>query len=159
MSMRSKTETLSSKRSVINHDHLITDETCMIGIYREGGDLSIYAESPEGIEHFSINRGNSLDMVILTDTLVGTWRHHQLLRTVEQAAQIRALRMRSHEHIEQSVTRTELAQFKEVFMLACKEKISNQPEIEDYLQTALGKLHGEPEMAYKPKFSEQCSIL
>lgn len=63
--MRSRTEKLSSKRSIINHDHLITDEACMIGIYREGGDLSIYAESSEGIEHFSINRGNSLDMVIL----------------------------------------------------------------------------------------------
>ncbi|HAT8174598.1 TPA: hypothetical protein JA340_15870, partial [Legionella pneumophila] len=148
-----------SKRSIINHDHLITDEVCMIGIYREGGDLSIYAESPEGIEHFSINRGNNLDMVILPHTLVGTWRHHQLLRTVEQAAQIRTLRIRSHDYIEQSVTRTELEQFKEVFMLACKEEISNQPEIEDYLQTALGKLHGEAEMTYKPKFTEQCSIL
>ncbi|HAZ7574242.1 hypothetical protein OQJ02_11870 [Legionella sp. PATHC032] len=157
--MLSKKETLLSKRSVINHDHLITDETRMIGIYRESGDLSIYAESPEGIEHFSINRGNNLDMVILPHTLVGTWRHHQLLRTVEQAAQIRALRIRSHDYIEQSVTRTELEQFKEVFMLACKEEISNQPEIEDYLQTALGKLHGEPEMTYKPKFTEQCSIL
>ncbi|HFK3115970.1 hypothetical protein SCX93_15010 [Legionella pneumophila serogroup 1] len=90
--MRSRTEKLSSKRSIINHDHLITDEVCMIGIYREGGDLSIYAESPEGIEHFSINRGNNLDMVILPHTLVGTWRHHQLLRTVEQAAKIRALK-------------------------------------------------------------------
>ncbi|HAT1775538.1 hypothetical protein D7217_13550 [Legionella pneumophila] len=157
--MLSKKETLISNRSVINHDHLITDETHMIGIYREGGDLSIYAESPEGIEHFSINRGNSLDMVILPHTLVGTWRHHQLLRTVEQAAQIRALRIRSHDYIEQSVTRKELEQFKEVFMLACKEEISNQPEIEEYLQTALGKLHGEPEMTYKPKFTEQCSIL
>ncbi|HAU1166193.1 TPA: hypothetical protein F8S04_01850 [Legionella pneumophila] len=157
--MRSRTEKLSSKRSIINHDHLITDEACMIGIYREGGDLSIYAESSEGIEHFSINRGNSLDMVILPHTLVGTWGHHQLLRTVEQAAQIRALRIRSHDYIEQSVTRKKLEQFKEVFMLACKEEISNQPEIEDYLQTALGKLHGEPEMTYKPTFTEQCSIL
>lgn len=34
--MRSRTEKLSSKRSIINHDHLITDEACMIGIYREG---------------------------------------------------------------------------------------------------------------------------
>ncbi|WP_392537956.1 hypothetical protein [Legionella sp. 227] len=157
--MQSKTENLSSKRSVINHDHLITDETCVIGIYREAGDLSIYAESSAGIEHFSINRGNSLDTVILTDTLVGTWVHNQLLRTVDQAAQIRALRMRSHEYIEQSVTRSEFEQFKEVFMIACEEKISNQSEIEDYLQTALGKLHGEPEMTYKPKFSEQCSLL
>ncbi|HIC7358026.1 TPA: hypothetical protein ACW6D3_001351 [Legionella pneumophila] len=157
--MLSKKETLISKRSVINHDHLITDETRMIGVYREGGNLSIYAESPEGIEHFSINRGNSLDMVILTDTLVGTWEYHQLPRTVEQAAQIRTLRVRSHEYIEQSVTRTEFDQFKEVFMRACENEINNQPEIEDYLQTALGKLDGKPEMTYQPKLSEQCRIL
>lgn len=111
----------------------------MIGVYREGGNFSIYAESPEGIEHFSINRGNSLDMVILTDTLVGTWRYNQLLRTVEQAAQILGLRMSAHEYIEQSVTRNEFDQFKDVFMQACKDEISTQPEIENYLQTALGK--------------------
>lgn len=157
--MLSKKETLISRRSVINHDHLIADEARMIGIYREGGNLSIYAESLEGIEHFSINRGNTVDMVILAHTLVGTWEYHQLQRTVEQAAQIRALRMRSHEYIEQSATRTEFDQFKDVFMRACKEQINNQPEIESYLQTALGMLDGEPEISYKPKYSEQCSIL
>ncbi|WP_454783332.1 hypothetical protein [Legionella sp. WA2022007384] len=157
--MLSKKETQINTRSVINHDHLIADEACMIGIYREGGNLSIYAESPEGIEHFSINRGNTVDMVILTDTLVGTWEYHQLQRTVEQAAQIRALRMSSHEYIEHSATRAEFEQFKGVFMRACEEKIHNQPEIESYLQTALDMLDGEPEMAYKPKLSEQCSIL
>ncbi|KTD63688.1 hypothetical protein Lsan_1121 [Legionella santicrucis] len=157
--MHSKTEILSSKRSIINHEHLISDENYMIGIYRTGGDLSVYAESPKGIEHFHISRGNSLDMVILTETLIGTWVHNQLPRTVEQAAQIRALRMRSHEYIEQAITSTECEQFKEVFIEACKQSISNQSEINDYLQAALNKLNGETRMSYKPKLSEQCSIL
>ncbi|VEB38844.1 Uncharacterised protein [Legionella sainthelensi] len=157
--MLSKTETLSSKRSVINHDHLINDETYMIGIYRAGGDLSIYAESPQGIEHFHISRGNSLNMVILTETLVGTWEHNLLLRTVEQAAQIRALRLRSHEYMEQEITSTEFEQIKEVFIEACKQSISNQSEIDYYLQAALNKLNDETRMSYKPKLSEQCSIL
>ncbi|EEZ95395.1 hypothetical protein [Legionella longbeachae] len=157
--MHSKTEISSSKRSIINHEHLISDENYMIGIYRTGGDLSIYAESPKGFEHFHISRGNSLDMVILTETLVGTWVHNQLLRTVEQAEQIRALRMRSHEYMEQAITRTECEQFKEVFIEACKQRISNQSEIDYYLQTALNKLSGETEISYRPKLAEQCSIL
>lgn len=149
-----KTTAITTDRSVINHEFLVTADTNVIGIYRRDGKLSIYLESADKIAKYEIDRGDSFNTKILPDTLAASWTKEELVRNVAHMEMIRGLRRTSDDVNEIQVTSDELQHFQGVLAVGATDS-QTESEVNKVLQDALGELTQHVDMHYRP--SQQMS--
>lgn len=149
-----KTAAITTDRSVINHEFLVTADTAVIGIYRKDGKLSIYLESKDKITKYEIDRGDSFNTKLLPDTLAASWTNETLVRNVDCATMIRGLRRSSDARNELQVTSDELQHFQGVLTVDATD-FQTEDDVNKVLQDALGELTQHVDMQYRP--SQQMS--
>ncbi|WP_298625881.1 hypothetical protein [uncultured Legionella sp.] len=127
--------------SVINPEYSVDDEG-VIGLYVQSTQLSVFIETKNCIEGYTINPEKNK---------TGQWRNTTLSRTTIHTNEFALLRNSSGHFTETNESSINLELFKEMLNQETKVGFSNIKDINNTVQLALSLLNSSIEFQYKPE--------